>query len=260
MSINPLAKTGHARAVVLVKAAPQASGAHGETVCVAALDEYGCWHRIYPVNFRALNQSQKFGRWDQIEFAWRLPEVAKDRRQESKRVTQESIRIVGRLKARERQPYLERAIIDSPDAAYKNGQSLALVRPLNPHFKWRRRSEEEMNRVRRGYEEINASPDLFGTTTIVPREAAPYEFSYAYEDGDGSHHKRCHDWEVEQTFLKWREAYGEERALAEMQRVFGEEYPQKGMVLALGTHGQRNWQWMIIGILRLDEIKQPGLF
>lgn len=109
--------------MVLVKAAPQASGAHGETVCVAALDEYGCWHRLYPINFRALRKDQWFSRWHHIEFDWRLPEVAKDRRQESKRVTQESIHVIGTLKPRERQSYLEPAIINSPNQAYKNGQA-----------------------------------------------------------------------------------------------------------------------------------------
>ena len=89
------AKAGTSRAVVLVKAAPQASGSHGETVCVAALDEYGNWHRLYPLSFRELMPEQRFGRWDNIEFRWRLPEVAKDRRVESKRVEQDSIKIIG---------------------------------------------------------------------------------------------------------------------------------------------------------------------
>jgi hypothetical protein len=259
LSPQQFAKSGTSRAVVLVKAAPQASGSHGETVCVAALDEYGSWHRLYPVNFRDLTPEQRFHRWDNIEFKWRLPEVAKDRRVESKRVQQDSIRIVGSLKPKGRQQFLEKAIIESPAAAYKAKQSLALIRPKNPVFKVRRRTAREMQDILKGYEEINASPSLFGTTTIVPREPAPYEFSYSFEDGDGPHHQRCHDWEVEQTFLKWRDAYGEDRALDEMKRVFGEEYPKKGMLLAMGTHGQRNWQWMIIGIIRLDEITQPSL-
>lgn len=260
MSPSKFAKSGTSRAVVLVKAAPQASGAHGETVCVAALDEYGNWHRLYPVNFRDLTQHQRFGRWDNIEFKWRLPEVAKDRRVESKRVQQDSISIVGELKQKARTQFLERAIIDSRTSAYKSGKSLALIRPRNPVFAFKRRTSDEMAKLVKGYDEINASPSLFGTSTIAPREPAPYEFSYKYEDGDGPHDQRCHDWEVEQTFLKWRDAYGEQRALSEMSGVFGEEYPRKGMVLALGTHGQRNWQWMIIGIIRLDEITQPGLF
>jgi len=44
-----------------------------------------------------------------------------------------------------------------------------------------------------------------------------------------------------------------------MMRVFGDEYPKKGMLLAMGTHGQRNWQWMIIGVVRMDKIVQPSL-
>lgn len=252
------AKSGTSRAVVLVKAAPQASGSHGETVCVAALDEYGVWHRLYPVNFRDLLAEQKFGRWDNIQFRWRLPEVAKDRRAESKRVEPDSINIVGKLKVQSRQQFLERAIIDSPDRAYKSGKSLALIRPRNPVFRFRRRAAEEMQRILKGYHEINASPSLFGTTNIVPREPAPFEFSYDYEDGDGSHKQRCHDWEIEQTYLKWSALYGEDKALSEMTRVFGEEYPKKGMLFAMGTHGQRNWQWMIIGVIRLDVIQQPS--
>jgi len=157
---------------------------------------------------------QRFGRWDNIEFRWRLPEVAKDRRVESKRVEQDSIKIIGSLKPKGRQQFLERAIIDSPALAYKSGKSLALVRPRDPVFKFRRRTPLEMEQVLKGYEEINASPSLFGTTSIVPREPAPFEFSYKYEDGDGPHNQRCHDWEIEQTYLKWSSLYGEQKALS----------------------------------------------
>lgn len=251
-------KDGTSRAVVLVKATPQASESHGETVCVAALDEYGIWHRLYPVNFQDLKTSQRFGRWDVIEFAWRLPEMGKDRRAESKRIVQESVQIVGKLKPNERQRYLDKAVVLGERAEYKAGRSLALIRPTNPKFRYQQRSKDEIERVKKGYDDIRRSPDLFGTTDIVPREPSPFEFYYEYTDADGKHDKRCHDWETERTFLKWRDLYGEEPALREMQRVFGEEYPQRGMALAMGTHGQRNWQWMIIGVLRLDVSSQTS--
>jgi hypothetical protein len=243
-----------------VKAAPQTSSGYGETVCVAALDEYGVWHRLYPVNFQALRKDQRFGRWDQIEFDWRLPEISKDRRAESKRVTMETISIIGSLRPSDKSRYLQSAIIGSPAAAYRAGKSLALIRPVDPVFSYRKRSAQEIDKIAAGYIEINKSPDLFGTTDIVPRTVSPYEFSYRYSDDDGPHNMVCHDWETEQTFVKWRDLYDEEKALADMMRVFGEEYPSKGMVLALGTHGQRNWQWMIIGVIRLDPMSQLGLF
>lgn len=257
-SLSQPSKDGKSRAVVLVKAVPQASESHGETVCVAALDEYGGWHRLYPVNFRDLKPDQKFSRWDVIEFSWRLPEVSKDPRAESKRIVQESVQIVGHLKSSERQRYLEKAFVQGERAEYEAGRSLALIRPTNPKFRYKARSVEEIEQVRKGYDAMLRSPDLFGTTDIVPREASPFEFYYEYVDADGEHNKRCHDWETDQTFLNWRDRYGEERALREVQRVFGEEYPQRGMALALGTHGQRKWQWMIIGILRLDVTNQTS--
>ena len=44
-----------------------------------------------------------------------------------------------------------------------------------------------------------------------------------------------------------------------MQRVFGEEYPKKGMVLAMGTHSLYPDVWLINGIVRLDEVTQMSL-
>ena len=256
---SPPSKSGTSRAVVLVKAVPQASEGHGETVCVAAIDAYGRWHRIYPVNFQELRPDQRFGRWDEIEFGWRLPEVAKDRRVESKRILDQSkVKIVGKLKRNERERFLKLAEVDNTDQQYKNGKSLALIRPQNPQFYIKRRDAAEIEKVRRAYDAIRRSPDFFGTTDIVPREVAPYEFYYKYTDGQGAHDQRCHDWETEQTFLNWREGYGEAKALSEMKRVFGEEYPARGMAFAIGTHGQRNWQWMIIGVIRLDDSPQAS--
>ena len=45
-----------------------------------------------------------------------------------------------------------------------------------------------------------------------------------------------------------------------MQKVFGEEYPKKGMAFAMGTHSLYPDTWLINGIIRLDEIKQLELF
>jgi hypothetical protein len=69
----------------------------------------------------------------------------------------------------------------------------------------------------------------------------------------------CQDWEIEATYFNWLRTLGEERALTEMRRVFGEEYPAKGMLLAMGTHSQHPNTWLINGIIRLDDMKQLSL-
>lgn len=139
-----LARAGESQAVVLVKALPQASGAYGETVCVAAITEYGRWLRLYPVTFRQLEQARQFGRWDRIRFKWRLPDRAKDRRVESRSVDPQSIEITGKLKDREKEGFLGNAIVSSTKREYEEGRSLALIRPENPVFSWKRRSQADL--------------------------------------------------------------------------------------------------------------------
>ncbi len=261
MSNRPeLSRSGETQAVVLVKALPQAGGVYGETVCVAAIDEYGRWLRLYPVTFRQLEHAKQFGRWDRIRFGWRLPETSKDRRAESRRVNPDSIEITGKLRDSEKGRFLSRAIVDSTKKEYSEGRSLALVRPDEPKFYWKKKSASEIEKVRRDYERLESSNDLFGGRRVVPREPAPFDFYYSYRDADGAHEARCHDWEIEATFMKRRTELGEQAALEWMASKFNEEYPRKGMVLAMGTHSQRNWQWMIIGVVRLDPILQTTLF
>lgn len=65
---------------------------------------------------------------------------------------------------------------------------------------------------------------------------------------------------MEATYFNWAKRYGEVKALAEMRRVFGEDYPQKGMLLAMGTHSLYPDTWLINGVIRLDEIRQFSLF
>jgi hypothetical protein len=44
-----------------------------------------------------------------------------------------------------------------------------------------------------------------------------------------------------------------------MAKVFGEEYPAKGMVFAMGTHSLYPDTWLLVGVLRLDVVKQGTL-
>src|SRR6266481_6775499 len=65
---------------------------------------------------------------------------------------------------------------------------------------------------------------------------------------------------LEATYHNWSREYGEQRALADMERVFGKEYPAKGMLLAMGTHSLHQDTWLINGVVRQDDINQPSLF
>jgi len=109
------------------------------------------------------------------------------------------------------------------------------------------------------FNDLHAQPDLFKTKPLIPYSPAPYRFKYRYESEDGSREGTCQDWEIEATFYKWSKAYGESQALDRMDEVFGQEYPKKGMLLAMGTHSRHPNTWLINGIIRLDEVTQLSL-
>ncbi len=226
--MQELSRSGSSRAVVLVKALPQISEQYGETVCVAAIDEYGQWKRLYPVTFSTLDKAQQFGRWDLITFNWRLPDDLKDRRQESLRVDQRSIVVERKLPNGRREAFLNRSIVTSNKRQLNEGRSLSLLRPAEPKFHWKRRSTEDLDRIRGEYARLQATPtDLFGESKAVEREPAPFDFFYRYRDDDGQHDAQCHDWEVEATFLRRRREMGETAALDWMGKTFGDDYPAK---------------------------------
>lgn len=252
-------RTGEIEATILVKALPQVSESHGETVCVAAIDDDRRWYRFYPVAFRQLDDARKFRRWHRVRLKGRLPSPQRDNRAESRNVDQESIKLLGQVSPDRRAALIEPAIVTSTKQERAIGRSLALIRPEEPVFFHRRRSDEEIAKRRAMYERLLASPDMFAARTIIPLVPAPFEFGYKYRDADGPHECLCHDWEVEQTFLNWRRDHTEQHTLDMVHDTFGRRYPNEGFVLAMGTHSRYPDVWMIIGVIRMAPVAQPTL-
>jgi hypothetical protein len=248
---------GKSEAVILIKAAPQVGNTHGETVCCAGLDVNGRWLRLYPVSFRHLDDSKKFKRWDRITFHWKLPND--DRRQESRRVDQNSIEITGSLREHERERFLARSIVTGLNKERQAGRSLALLKPVVREFVIEKKPIKDVAQERERFEAIRSQGDLF-SKQVARYSPCPFLFKYKYSTDDGERFGTCQDWEVEATFFRWSKIYGEREALSEMRRVYGEVYPQKGMLLAMGTHSQYPDVWLINGIIRMDEVSQMTLF
>lgn len=251
------ARSGETEAVVIIKAAPQVGQRHGETVCCAGIDLKGNWLRLYPVSFRTLDDGKKFARWDRIKFHWRLPND--DRRSESRRIDQDSISIVGTLKQADREKFLSRLIVTGLDRERQAGRSLALLRAKILEFKYEPKSAEEIKAEKENFDRLRAQADLFNTKPVIPYDPCPYKFKYRYETDDGLREGTCQDWEVEATHYHWTRQYGNAKALENMQRVFGDEYPKKGMLLAMGTHSQYPDTWLINGVVRYEESGQLAL-
>ncbi len=249
--------SGTSESIILIKAAPQVGQKHGETVCCAGIGLDGNWQRLYPISFEKLEVNQRFRRWDRIDFKWRLPHD--DRRIESLRIDQQSIRIVGRLKDSEKQNFLHDSIVTSLKKEYDKGKSLALLKPEIEKFDIVEKSESEIVEETKKFSQFRSQLDLFGVTNGSKYLPCPYKFQYKYICEDGKRTGTCQDWEIEATFFNWERQYGRTNALNMIQNTFGNEYPQKGMLLAMGTHSMYPNTWLINGVIRLDEIKQLKL-
>lgn len=254
---GPLLKSGHERVLVLVKALPHVGERHGETVCCAGVTLDGSWRRQYPIHFRRLRDSQ-FRRWQWIEYDWIAP-GADDRRRESRRVQEDTIKIGEIMPEKERARFLAPFITGSTTEAASKGMSLTLVRPAKIKFKWKPKTVEQIANERLTYEAA-ARQGSFFDQELRALDPCPYAFHFDWTDADGVTHKAtCDDWETAATYYRREKSMGSEGALADMERTFGIDYPARGMAFAMGTHSRRPEQWLLVGVLRLDPVRQPSL-
>lgn len=192
--------------IVTVKAAPNPSERHGETVCVAGLStdlQRRGWLRLYPINFRDLESEGRFKKYDLISVD--AKPAREDQRRESWKPIITTLRKEGHLKPWEpRRTWLEPFVEDSMcrlnrDArGNANAQSLALVRPqdisrleIEAHPGW---TPEEQHKIDMYVSQL----DLLSTQERTPLEPPRFRGFYRYRCGDrrcSGHRQGMLDWE-----------------------------------------------------------------
>lgn len=209
--------TSHMRVLVVVKTYPNPSQKYGETVCCAGIDmATRQWIRIYPVNFRRL-ASARFHKYQVIECDGGPPR--NDTRPESRRVDQDSIRIQGPPLStadgwRERLrwlPPLHRSLEEVDEAHRQSGISLAVIRParveqliIEKAEPWNAKKLAIVRQQRLALGEDDSAK-------LRELEQLPLRFKYRFRCDDArcrGHTKQVLDWEIGESFRKWRREYG----------------------------------------------------
>jgi hypothetical protein len=247
-------QAGTEKALVLVKALPHVGDRYGETVCCAGVTPDGEWRRQYPIRYRRLQSG--FRRWDWIQYSWRKP--TNDPRKESRRVQEDSIRVLGTMPRTQRNFLLGRILLPTMKAAEAREQTLALVRPEIPEFFVKRKPDAQIENERAAFQRAASQGSLFDAD-LKALEPVPYIFGYRYRLEDGEHIHTCEDWETSATFWRHSKTDGDEAARVAVERIFGRDYPAKGMLFAMGTHSRRR-QWLLVGVIRSEAADQPDLF
>lgn len=240
---------------MLVKAVPRPSRRYGETVCCAGVTLEREWRRLYPIRFRHLKEN-RFSRWQWVRYRWREP--TSDRRFESRHIFEDTLLAGSTMPLGDRAPFLEPLMVGSVKEAKGRGDSFALVRPAESRFRFKAKSPQKIEAERTEYQAA-VQQQSFLDDELAAIEPSPFEFRFSYRDDDGWHHHLCGDWETTAAFWKLRLSHGEEQALKHLDKMYNDEYPRKGMALALGNMARRPQTWLLLGVIRLDVSAQANL-
>lgn len=252
MSVTPQ----NCRVIILVKALPQPSKTYGETVCCAGITPDGNWKRLFPVRFRHLKGKNSFRRWDWVSFRYSKP--THDSRSESCRVHEESFVVDGKLPKAQQAAFLNPLVLPSISVAVDRRQSLALIRPKNTRFLYKRKSHKRVEEERGAFEKAARQTSLFDRE-LATLEPTPFEFRFKFED-DVRHDFQNGDWEAHAMFYNGRKrGMSEQETLDWMDNVFNVIYPQQGMLFAVGNQAKRPHVWQLLGVLRVDALAQATL-
>jgi hypothetical protein len=248
------------RFLILVKTYPNPSRSLQEVVCTAAMREDGALVRLYPIPFRSIPEAQRFKKWQWIEADVRKSRV--DTRPDSYKVDVQTLRCLDWMPAGEGWRNRWRTIkhLVSPSLEHleqrqsKEGWSLGLIKPANlvdfkiepaEHTEWTITERQKLLGA-------EGAQTLFGPSREVDLlEKIPLKFSYVFNcktPCTGPHTRMLEDWEIGQSWRKWRHEYSKDVLLAKLrERYFDRPAATQNLFLFLGTLAQYPKTWIAIG-------------
>jgi hypothetical protein len=257
-------KEGHERIRVLitVKTYPIPSKKYDELVCTAGVKEDGEFVRLYPINFRELDFSQQYKKYQWVEVDVEK-HVGRDFRKESYRPDGDSLENLGVIKTCKGGDWSDRAeyalakasqsMEDLREQQERDCTSLGIFKPKIVHDliiepddpEWSPRFLAELSQRR-----------LFETrkATLQPPRKVPFKFKYKFECEDSrckGHRMMIEDWEV--GALYWRmvdQGNTPQEAAQIVRRKFLEELcgEDKETFFYVGTVLAYPKSWVVIGL------------
>jgi hypothetical protein len=254
----------------LVKAFPQPSQKHEETVCCAGIaEDTGELLRLYPIRYRRLNKENQFDRFDLIEM--KVTRATDDYRPESYRVDHDSIRLLesGRkLSEKTRvelwKPHLApslKALLEQNKQTYR---SLGIIKPdpgsLQFKIKPAANSETEDQEIA---DLVFKQQLSFLEDPLKPLDRPSYSFHYEYTCNGHPHKHQIHDWEVQAALNNYKRRYKtEQETLDKMMQAYQVEIPSRNLHFIMGTMKARPQTFIVIGLLRTgldpEELDKQG--
>jgi len=244
------------KVLVAVKAYPNPSKKYVETVCCAGVDtETLQWLRLYPIPYRDLDNSQKFQKYSIIQVrCWKSTE---DSRAESYKVDSDSIQKLSHIDTKNKWQARKNIVLKTVSSSFcsileepTNKKSLGMFEPCNVQFSWEKAQIEDEAKRQAPYAQLS-----FLDKAKNPIEQIPFDFYYQFKCQNTSncpgHKLPIVDWEIKQSYRKWRHMYGFEKELLQKikQTWLDEICAQKNDVyFYVGNMNRFRDQFMVLGV------------
>jgi hypothetical protein len=253
--------------LITVKAPPNPSKKYQETNCCAGIDmATGKWLRLYPVPFRLLNYDKQFPKYSVISVKCQRP--VRDKRVESYKVDQDSIKIVRRLGTGNKWSARKKIVLPTLSPSFcqirKDAsvyKSLGIFKPVDIDFEIKRTVPRDEQKRRAAYNQYR----LFDKE-LKPVEQMPFSFYYRFKCHDSpnctGHKLMIHDWELMGAYRRWRRKYTEQSLLLNKIREKWLDTlcsPTRDTYFYVGNMWQRPKQFMVLGVFYPPK-PEPTLF
>lgn len=169
------------------------------------------------------------------------------------------------MKAVERANFLAPLICESFEIANERRDSLTLIRPKSLKLVAIEKGKAELADETIKHRELANQLSMFDKTT---EPLTPCRMRFRLEWQDQQKKRRAHDcddWETSAAFNRFERKFGAARAIEILQEKYEDQYFKAGLALAFSTHKRRNIergtdnQWLLVGMIRLDETIQTSL-
>jgi hypothetical protein len=256
------------RVLIAVRTYPVPSAKSIEASCTAGITNDGRWIRLFPVPYRLMDEDKRFRKWQWIDV--KATRATSDpNRPESFKINHASIEIgesVGtKFGWEERRKILEPLRRPSMCQIYRDHEkhgypTLGFVRP----FQIKRLLIEPPEQPQWTENQLAAlkREDLFQKGPEQILEKLPFDFRYEFRCGDvdcKGHSMLCTDWEMAQSYRRWRREYGDKWEEAFRQTYEKEMINKYDTHFFVGTLHQHPKNWIIVGLF-YPPPKEKGLF
>jgi hypothetical protein len=244
------------RVLVTVRTYPTPALKGIEVSCTAGITDDGKWIRLFPVPYRFLNPDQRFRKYQWIEVEVR--KARNDPRPESYNLSIESIQAksdplptINDWQARKDIIFPLKAhclccLKNERDA--KNHPTLGFFRPkliqrifIEPDTPtW---THEQLTRLHQ--------IDLFRKAPQSELEKVPYKFKYEFicdETTCSGHTMMCTDWEMGESWRRWKQDYGDDWEAKFRQRYEQDMIHEFDTHFFVGTVSNHPSEWIIVGL------------